>query len=31
MLRTPMERGGGESYDRLAELLTETIAKGKPR
>ncbi|GAA3409020.1 SRPBCC family protein [Streptosporangium vulgare] len=26
MLRTPMERGAGEAYDRLAEMLDETTA-----
>jgi uncharacterized protein YndB with AHSA1/START domain len=31
VLRTPMERGAAESYDRLAELLSETTAKGERR
>jgi uncharacterized protein YndB with AHSA1/START domain len=31
VLRTPMERGAGEAYDRLAELLNETISKGERR
>lgn len=26
ILRTPMRRGAGEAYDRLAEMLTETTA-----
>ncbi|MCW2882004.1 MAG: Activator of Hsp90 ATPase 1 family protein [Sphaerisporangium sp.] len=29
VLQTPMERGAGEAYDRLAELLSETILRGK--
>jgi uncharacterized protein YndB with AHSA1/START domain/catechol 2,3-dioxygenase-like lactoylglutathione lyase family enzyme len=29
ILRTPMERGAGESYDRLAALLTATTSKGE--
>ncbi|WP_239117187.1 SRPBCC family protein [Planotetraspora phitsanulokensis] len=28
VLRTPMKRGAGEAYDRLAELLRETTLKG---
>lgn len=31
VLRTPMERGAGEAYDRLTELLSETISKGERR
>ncbi|MFC4530061.1 SRPBCC domain-containing protein [Sphaerisporangium dianthi] len=30
VLRTPMERGAGEAYDRLAELLDE-MTKGASR
>jgi uncharacterized protein YndB with AHSA1/START domain len=29
VLRTPMERGAGEAYDRLSELLNEMTSKGK--
>ncbi|MDR8413990.1 SRPBCC family protein [Nonomuraea sp. 3-1Str] len=29
VLRTPMERGAGEAYDRLAEMLNETTSKGE--
>ncbi|MGJ6967422.1 SRPBCC family protein [Streptosporangium sp. G11] len=29
VLRTPMERGAGEGYDRLAEMLGETTANGE--
>jgi uncharacterized protein YndB with AHSA1/START domain len=28
VLRTPMKRGAGEAYDRLAEMLGETTLKG---
>ncbi|GAA4570244.1 SRPBCC family protein [Planotetraspora kaengkrachanensis] len=28
VLRTPMKRGAGEAYDRLAEVLSETTPKG---
>ncbi|WP_449064349.1 SRPBCC family protein [Planomonospora algeriensis] len=31
VLRTPMERGAGEAYDRLAGMLTEMTLKGGPR
>jgi uncharacterized protein YndB with AHSA1/START domain len=31
VLRTPMERGAGEAYDRLAGLLSEMITKGERR
>jgi uncharacterized protein YndB with AHSA1/START domain len=31
VLRTPMKRGAGEAYDRLAEVLSETILKGELR
>lgn len=31
VLRSPMERGVGEAYDRLATMLGETIPKGEPR
>ncbi|MEU8381710.1 SRPBCC domain-containing protein, partial [Streptosporangium sp. NPDC048865] len=31
VLRTPMERGAGEAYDRLAEMLAETTGlDGEP-
>jgi uncharacterized protein YndB with AHSA1/START domain len=31
VLRSPMERGAGEAYDRLATILRETTAKGEPQ
>ncbi|GII02800.1 SRPBCC family protein [Planobispora takensis] len=31
VLRTPMEHGAGEAYDRLAEMLNEMTTKGEPR
>ncbi|GGS95479.1 ATPase [Planobispora rosea] len=31
VLRTPMERGAGEAYDRLAEMLDEMTLKGELR